>query len=304
MQTNTTNTDARSEAEETVRSILRRRREECLQGMPGSGPDELGELLNAYGVVFSSARAQLLRTVGRRAAAAFRGHDYQEAEDVLQDAFLKAWHHLAIQYNGEDGDGKQPSFMFDTEGKHSLVGWITLVIGNYNEGVLGAQLQRERRAAARFVGGADEADSEVEGDGSDLDPLLRCVDGPEVLLEKQQALDDLNRRLEALEPHERFAVETQLLYRVLGKGRGDSTDFWDNVESLVERTWTGNAREQPLAAVKALRDQELASGKPSVGALKGMLAALSNCAPRTVTRWFDDFLAGATGGATMAVVAV
>ncbi len=285
MQNNKHNADACAKAEKFIRSTLRRRRDECANGVPGADPTELIALTHAYWEALSQARDQLLRAVGHRAAAAYRGFKYQSSEDVLHDSLVKACELLVAQYNGE-----ARRFVFDTEDDRSIVGWIVAIIGQgfgKNAGVLGTHLQRERRDAPRFI----EASSTEEqtSNGIHEDALL-VTDGidPVRHLEGSEALGILAKRAQELNPKRRFAVELLLLFRVLCED-DDEREFWDQVEKLLVEIWgTDQQRDRSVAVVKTFRQK--APSRLTMDYILEMIETIVGRSKKQLSRWLKVFI--------------
>lgn len=279
------NADASAKAEDFIRSTLRRRRDECANGLPSNDPMELGALIHAFWQVLSQARAQLLRAVGHRAAAAYRGFDYHGSEDVLHDSLVKACEFLVAQYNGEDS-----SFVFDVDGDRTIVAWITSVIGDgfgAKAGVLGTHLQRERRNAVRFI----EATSKDEQTTTGIhDDALLVTDGIDAArhLEARETLQILAKRAEELDSERRFAVETLLLFRGLC-GDEDESEFWDQLEKLHAEIWgLDQHHSQSSAVIQAFRKR--APARLTATYILEMIKTIVARGHRQITRWFDAFI--------------
>lgn len=276
--------DACAKADELIRSTLRRRRDECARGLPGSDPAELAALIQAFWEVLSHAREHLLRSVGHRAAAAYRGFDYQGSEDVLHDSLVKACELLVAQYNGDTS-----GFVFDTENGRSIVGWITSVVGEgfgTKAGVLGTHLQRERRNAARFI----EASSDENMSNGIHEEALLVTDGidPARQLEAREALNLLAGHVQDLEPERRFVVETLLLYNALCENEGEH-EFWDQIEKLTNEVWTTDQQRARSAEV-VRRFRQDAPSRLTMGYILDMIKSIVDLSHKQLTRWYEKFI--------------
>ena len=287
-----------TQAEETVRKILQRSLERP-QIIPGDD-DERRELINAYWATIAGARKHLLKVIGHRAAAAFGGYDYQNSEDVLDDAFLNAWDRLDEQFTlGEGALAPIPSssgatsekhrFIFAPAGKLSLVGWIATLIGTgkgQKAGVLGAHLKRDHLQATRFVDLLEGDDDEFFAQVPDL-----AATNPEHIIEYRRTLGKYRElfyaALESRKPHERFAIECQWLFFELQHGR-DPADFWGAVETLVDTHLRSDERPTSMALVTGMREKAAADDKLLKGIFLKLLGKIVSRSDKQVSRWYNE----------------
>lgn len=288
-----------TQAEETVRKILQQSLQRP-QGVPADDGDR-AELLNGFKVVIASVRAHLVKVAGSRAAAAFAGFKYQDAGDVVHDAFLDAWDRLDVQFTlgagalapipcPAGGASKKRRFIFDPAGELSLVGWIAVLIGTGlrgpKSGVLGEYLARDHLEAARLVG------IDVSDDDESL-PELRgpAFDDPEHVVDQRRTygrfLDVFYAKLEKSKPQERFAIECIWLFFELEQGR-EPAEFWSAIEALTASFLREDQHTAAMSAVNALREKTASGAKLRKGDFLEMLGKIVDRSSRQLSRWYND----------------